>query len=77
MMLLNQGLGFICSSLYRDMPERLSGGQSISWQSLFDNERLEIKRIGIMKIISMKYLKAIWEFCSYLFVPQWGRKTEH
>lgn len=21
----------------------------------------------------MKYLKAIWEFCSFLFVPQWGR----
>ena len=21
----------------------------------------------------MKYLKAIWLFCSYLFVPQWGR----
>ena len=20
----------------------------------------------------MKYLKAIWQFCSYLFVPQWG-----
>jgi len=21
----------------------------------------------------MKYLRAIWEFCSYIFVPQWGR----
>ena len=21
----------------------------------------------------MKYLKAVWEFCSFLFVPQWGR----
>ncbi len=21
----------------------------------------------------MKMLKAIWLFCSYLFVPQWGR----
>ena len=21
-----------------------------------------------------KILKAIWQFCSYLFVPQWGRK---
>ncbi len=29
-----------------------------------------------MKIISMKYLKAIWEFCSYLFVPQWGRRQK-
>lgn len=33
------------------MPGRLFGGQSISWQCLFDNERLEIKRSGIMKII--------------------------
>ena len=24
----------------------------------------------------MKILKAIWQFCSYLFVPQWGRKRE-
>ena len=23
--------------------------------------------------MDMKYLKAIWIFCSYLFVPQWGR----
>ncbi|MDO5447962.1 MAG: hypothetical protein Q4F34_09310 [Prevotellaceae bacterium] len=22
----------------------------------------------------MKYLKAIWQFCSYLFVPQMGRE---
>lgn len=20
----------------------------------------------------MKFLKAIWQFCSFLFVPQWG-----
>lgn len=25
---------------------------------------------------AMKYLKAIWLFCSYLFVPQWGRHKE-
>lgn len=25
---------------------------------------------------AMKYLKAIWLFCSYLFVPQWGRQKE-
>ena len=24
----------------------------------------------------MKYLKAIWQFCSYLFVPQWGRNKK-
>lgn len=24
----------------------------------------------------MKYLKAIWQFCSYLFVPQWGRHND-
>lgn len=23
---------------------------------------------------AMKILKAIWQFCSYLFVPQWGSK---
>ena len=22
-------------------------------------------------------LKAIWQFCSYLFVPQWGRNKEY
>ena len=22
----------------------------------------------------MNILKAIWQFCSYLFVPQWGSK---
>lgn len=22
----------------------------------------------------MKILKAIWQFCSYVYVPQWGRK---
>ena len=21
-------------------------------------------------------LKAVWQFCSYLFVPQWGRKSD-
>ena len=21
----------------------------------------------------MKILRALWQFCSYLFVPQWGR----
>jgi len=24
----------------------------------------------------MKYLRAFWEFCSYLFVPQWGRSRK-
>lgn len=24
----------------------------------------------------MKYLKAIWQFCSYLFVPQWGKHKD-
>ena len=24
----------------------------------------------------MKSLKAIWQFCSYLFVPQWGKNKE-
>ena len=23
-----------------------------------------------------KILKAIWEFCSYVFVPQWGRNKK-
>lgn len=22
-----------------------------------------------------KVMKAVWEFCSYVFVPQWGNKT--
>lgn len=25
---------------------------------------------------SMKYLKAVCQFCSYLFVPQWGRNKK-
>ena len=25
----------------------------------------------------MKILKAIWKFCSYLFVPQWGRYKKY
>ena len=25
---------------------------------------------------AMKYLRAIWHFCSYLFWPQWGRKKK-
>ena len=25
----------------------------------------------------MNILKAIWQFCSYLFVPQWGRNKEY
>lgn len=33
------------------MSGRLSGGLSISWQCLSDNERVEIKRREIMKII--------------------------
>ena len=24
----------------------------------------------------MKILKAIWQFCSYVFVPQWGRNKQ-
>lgn len=24
----------------------------------------------------LKYLKALWQFCSYLFWPQWGRKPK-
>jgi len=24
-----------------------------------------------------KLLNAIWQFCSYLFWPRWGRKEEH
>lgn len=27
----------------------------------------------VMSRMGMKYLKAIWLFCSYLFVPQWGK----
>ena len=23
----------------------------------------------------MKVLKALWQFCSYVFVPQWGKKN--
>ena len=24
----------------------------------------------------MKLIKAIWQFCSYLFVPQWGKNKD-
>ncbi len=27
-------------------------------------------------VFVMKYLKAIWQICSYLFVPQWGRQPK-
>ena len=23
--------------------------------------------------VDMKFLKAVWEFCTFLFWPQWGR----
>ena len=24
-----------------------------------------------------KFLRAIWQFCSYVFVPQWGRHNKY
>ena len=29
---------------------------------------------GIREGEMMTFLKAFWQFCSYLFFPQWGRK---
>ena len=36
---------------------------------------LEVENEGIAcnQFITMRLLKAIWLFCSYLFVPQWGK----
>lgn len=33
-------------------------------------DSLELSVEGQFKVESMKYLKAVWEFCSYVFVPQ-------
>lgn len=34
---------------------------------------LDIAEVTFNETDDMKVLKAIWEFCSFLFVPQWGR----
>ena len=33
--------------------------------------------LGICGGGDLRILKAIWEFCSYLFVPQWGKHRVH
>lgn len=46
-----------------------------------EDYRLQDYRIGVRRddglqdlgLESMKYLKGIWQFCRYLFWPQWGR----
>ena len=37
----------------------------------------EEKGIPVISRTNMKYLKAIWQFLSYVFWPQWGKKTVH
>jgi len=36
------------------------------------SDECEMKSGKIMALV-----KGVWEFCSYLFWPRWGRKTEH
>ena len=41
----------------------------------WNNGPTEIGNYGVMETIK-KILKGFWEFCSYVFVPQWGKNKE-
>ena len=33
-----------------------------------------VQKVQIRSIMIKKFFNAIWQFCSYLFIPQWGKK---
>lgn len=51
-------------------PEYIARNMQISIEDAKEALRLLKKRS-----LKMKCLKAVWQFCKYLFWPQWGKKN--